>query len=116
MKNVQEARSKVHVSTDLWTSTNGLPILVIIFSYITKRGKLRRTVAAMKKVLGSHTGENLAHVVMDVVKEWNIQSNLGYFMMDNAENNDTMMAEIALGKRSLLAFSFANKPRYEKKL
>lgn len=87
----------VHVSCDLWTSTNDLPILVVILHYVDKKGYTRRNVAAMKEVDGAHTGENLAAVVIEVVTEWNIQGNLGYFMMDNADNNDTMIKTIALG-------------------
>ena len=97
-RNVKEAVSRVHVSCDLWTSTNNLPILVVVFHYITKKGKVRQTVAAMKEVSRSHTGTNLADVVMGVIKEWGIQDNLGYFMMDNADNNDTMMRDIAISK------------------
>jgi len=55
-------------------------------------------VAAIREISGKHNGENLAAVVMEVIKEWNIQEKLGYFMMDNAENNDTMMKQIALGE------------------
>ena len=90
--------SRIHVSCDLWTSTNDLPILVIILHYVNKKGKVRKTVAAMKDVSGSHTGVNLAEVVMEVIKEWGIQDKQGYFMMDNADNNDTMMKEIAISK------------------
>lgn len=47
-------------------------------------GKVRRPVAGMKPINGNKTGENLAAVVMEVVKDWEIQYNLGYFMMDIA--------------------------------
>jgi hypothetical protein len=40
----------------------------------------------MKEVSGKHSGENLAAVVLQVVKDWEIEDNLGYFMMDNADN------------------------------
>jgi hypothetical protein len=52
----------------------------------------------MKEVNRSYTGENLSVSMLTVIKEWGIQDNLGYFMMDNIENNDTMMKSIALGK------------------
>jgi hypothetical protein len=100
-RNVSQAQSKIHISCDLWTSTNDLPILVVILHYIDKNGKSRRNVATMEEVDGLHTGENLSVPVLEVIKEWDIQDNLGYFMMDNADNNDTMMASIALGKGPL---------------
>jgi hypothetical protein len=54
----------------------------------------------MKEVDGAHTGENLSVPVLEVIKEWGIQENLGYFMMDNADNNNTMIKSIALGEGS----------------
>jgi hypothetical protein len=108
MKNVQNAISLIHVSCDLWTSTNHLPIIVVIFHYVSKSGAVHVTVAAMREVSGSHNGRNLADVVMAVVKEWKIQNKLGYFMMDNAENNDTMMKEIGLGIVLLSSYLLIN--------
>lgn len=58
--------------------------------------------AAMREVSGRHTGANLAEVVLEVIKEWEIQDNLGYFMMDNANNNDTMLKDVAIGNLPLL--------------
>jgi hypothetical protein len=72
----------------------------VILHYVDKKGKTRRNVATMKEVDGSHTGENLSVPALAVIKEWGIQDNLGYFMMDNADNNDTMMKSIALSKGS----------------
>jgi hypothetical protein len=62
----------------------------------------------MREISGSHTGENLAIPVIEVIKDWNIQHNLGYFMMDNASDNDTMIRAIALGKRIVGFSGFAN--------
>jgi hypothetical protein len=97
-KNVSEAQSKIHISCDLWTSINDLLILVVILYYVDKNTNIRRTVISIKEVDGSYTGENLSVPVLIVIKEWGIQDNLGYFMMDNTENNDTMMKSIALSK------------------
>ncbi len=58
--------------------------------------------AAMREVSGSYTGTHLAEVVLEVIKDWGIQNNLGYFMIDNADNNDTMMRDIAISKFILL--------------
>jgi hypothetical protein len=49
---------------------------------------------ALKDVIGDHSGENLAKAVIEVLKEWEITSNLGFFVIDNASNNDTIMRAI----------------------
>ena len=43
-----------------------------------------------------YIGENIAEFVYDVVKDYNIVDNLGYFVMDNASNNDTALEELDL--------------------
>jgi len=97
-KNVSEAQSKIYISCDLWTSINDLLILIVIFYYVDKNGNIRRTIISIKEVDGSHIRENLSVLILIVIKEWSIQDNLGYFIMDNIENNDIMMKSIALSK------------------
>ena len=57
---------------------------------------MEKSVLALKVVEGAHDGENLSKYVMDVISEWGIASKLGYFNMDNAPNNDTMLKAISL--------------------
>ena len=74
----------------------------------------------MREIQGAHTGEALAHIVVTVIKErdqsylssylykinliandnnilnsYNFLNNVGYFQMDNAGNNGTMIRSIA---------------------
>jgi hypothetical protein len=51
----------------------------------------------MKEIEGNHKGENLALVLMDVIRDWGIACKLGYMVMDNASNNDTMMHALSIG-------------------
>ena len=88
---VQSALSKIHFTVDLWTSTNNLALLGIIGHYITENGELRQSILGLREVHGRHTGENQASIVVNVIREFGIASKIGYFMMDNATNNDTMI-------------------------
>ena len=49
----------------------------------------------MKKVEGQHIGENLAAVLLDIIRDYRIQNRLGYFMGNNVSNNDTMLQMVA---------------------
>ncbi len=53
----------------------------------------------MKEVVGEHTGENMSKYVIEVIKEYGIIHNLGYFVIDNAPDNDTMMTTLSLTLR-----------------
>ena len=93
---ILNARTIIHLSCDLWTSPNSLAIIGITAQYIAEDNKLERSVLALKEVEGEHSGENLAKYIIEVIVDWGFASKLGYFQMDNAGNNDTMLREISL--------------------
>src|SRR6478752_8617175 len=51
---------------------------------------------ASKDIDSEHDGSHLAATILEVVDEWGFASKLGYFVMDNASNNDTMMRSLSL--------------------
>jgi hAT family C-terminal dimerisation region/BED zinc finger len=93
---LRKARTKIHISCDLWTSPNSKAILGITAQFINEGGILQSLVLGMKEVVGEHTGENIAQYVIEVLKDYGIVHNLGYFTMDNAPDNDTMMTALSL--------------------
>ncbi|TVY74496.1 Zinc finger BED domain-containing protein RICESLEEPER 2 [Fusarium oxysporum f. sp. cubense] len=94
---IQSAKSRIHISCDLWTSPNSLAILGVVAHYVTEDGQLEHHVLALKDIDSEHDGSHLAVVILKVVDEWGFASKLGYFVMDNAGNNDTMMRSLSLG-------------------
>lgn len=93
---IQSAKSRIHISCDLWTSPNSLAILGSVAHFVTEDGQLEHCVLALKDIDSEHDGENLAAAIMEVVEDWGFASKLGYFVMDNAGNNDTMMRSLSL--------------------
>ncbi|KID80838.1 transposase-like protein [Metarhizium guizhouense ARSEF 977] len=94
---IQSAKSRIHISCDLWTSPNSLAILGVVGHYVTEDGQLEHHTLALKDIDTEHDGSHLAAAILDVVDDWGFASKLGYFVMDNAGNNDTMMASLSLG-------------------
>src|SRR5947207_3008613 len=88
---LQSALSAIHITLDLWTSSNYLALLGIIAHYTNENGNLQQSMLAMYEVEGQHSGENLAVIVLDVIQDYGIQTKLGYFMCNNASNNNTML-------------------------
>ena len=93
---IQASRSCIHLSLDSWTSRNHLPILGVIGHTIVD-GQLQEYVLALREIQGRHTGENLAPMVLDILQDYGISHKLGYIQMDNATNNDTLMAALSSG-------------------
>jgi hypothetical protein len=54
-------------------------------------------VLALRVIEGYHTGENLAPIVLDILQDYSITHKLGYIQIDNATNNDTLMAALSSG-------------------
>jgi hypothetical protein len=80
----------------LWISPNSPAILGVTAQYIAEDNKLERSALALKEVNGEHSGEILAKYIMQVIVDREFASKLGYFQIDNAGNNDTMLREISL--------------------
>ncbi|KFY93928.1 hypothetical protein V500_03469, partial [Pseudogymnoascus sp. VKM F-4518 (FW-2643)] len=67
----------------------------IVAHYIAKTGALRQSVLLLRELKGQHTGANQAGLIFSVLKEYSILLKVGYFIMDNASNNDTMIEELS---------------------
>jgi hypothetical protein len=93
---VQGSQSCIHLSLDSWTSRNHLPILGVI-GHTLVGGQRQEYVLALREIQGRHTGENLAPIVLDILQDYGITHKLGYIQMDNATNNDTLMAALSSG-------------------
>ncbi|KID81519.1 transposase-like protein [Metarhizium guizhouense ARSEF 977] len=94
-REIQSALSKIHFTVDLWTSPNTLAILGIVAHYISESGLLEYSVLALRELDGKHSGPNMADCVMEIINDYGIASKVGYFMMDNADNNGTMMKALS---------------------
>lgn len=96
-QHLQNARSKIHISTDLWTSPGEKAIMAIVAHSFSEDNILECFVLDICEVLGTHKGRNLAPYILDTLEDWGITNKLGWFVMDNASNNDTMMEKLSIG-------------------
>lgn len=101
---LQSTLSKIHFTVDLWSSPNSLAVLGIIGHYISETGNLEHSVLALKELDGAHTGKNQALSIMEVINEYGIATKVGYFVMDNATNNDTMIQALSTCMYNLISY------------
>ncbi|KAM5529351.1 transposase-like protein [Fusarium oxysporum f. sp. phaseoli] len=83
-----DSRNSISLSFDLWTSPNYLAVLGVAAHFIDKSGLRRTAVLALREVEGEHSEENIADVLLQVIKDYKITDRVGYFMSDNASAND----------------------------
>jgi predicted RNA-binding protein len=57
---------------------------------------MKHCVLALQDIDSEHNSESLAAAIMEVVENWGFASKLGYFVIDNAGNNNTMTRSLYL--------------------
>ena len=67
--------------------------------FINEQGELQSLVLGLREVDSKHLGENMSVYVIEVIREYRIEKNLSYFVMDNASDNDTMMTSLSYALR-----------------
>ena len=82
------ARSRIHISYDLWTSPNHKAMIAIVAHWTAEDYEVKTALLAIREVHGEHTGENIANVVYPAMKEYDIHTKFGYYVGDSATNND----------------------------
>jgi len=72
------ARSRIHISYDLWTSPNYKAMIGIVAHWTAENYEVKSALLAIREVPEEDSGENIANVVYRVKKEYNIHSRFGY--------------------------------------
>lgn len=92
---LDSVKGQIHISFDLWTALNLLCLNGIVVHFIDEDTQKRTFLLGLPQVEGTHAGENIANEVCAIIREFNIQDRIGYFVLDNASNNDTCIQALA---------------------
>jgi hypothetical protein len=88
MEDLKTARSNIHLSFHLWRSPDFDPIIAIAAHYIDAKGRRQTKLLAVRQLRGEHSGENIAEIVLEVIEEYKIRKQIGFFISDNRSSND----------------------------
>jgi hAT family C-terminal dimerisation region len=91
LKNTAES---ISLSLDVWKAPNGKHILAVICHWTTEDFEDRQLVIHFGHLKGSHTGENMAKEIQEVLKNFNLEQKLLAICGDNASNNPTLCRHI----------------------
>ena len=87
--------SKIHISSDLWTSPHRHGILAITARWVDKDYQPRRALLAMPECRYNHSSESQASLIMDTLVKYQISCKVGYHTGDNATSNDTCLSHLS---------------------
>ena len=94
-KQLQASKSRIHLSFDLWSSPNHMSFVAIVGHYMSSQYKVETVLLGLRRLYGSHSGENLAETVLEVISTYGLTGDrIGWFMLDNVNSNDTCVGEI----------------------
>jgi hypothetical protein len=86
----------VHFSIDIWSSPNHHSLLAIVAHFINLDSRqLCKALLALRELEGANSGEAIAETFLRLINSYGIQDKIGYFTLDNAYNNDTMLQAVA---------------------
>lgn len=89
IKLMAQAKSRVHLSFDIWTAPTGAPILDICAHFLDEDLQFRYPLLALRFLAGHHTGVAMAEIIESVMAQFEIIDKWGVCVSDNADNNDT---------------------------
>lgn len=95
MATLETAVSKIHISSDLWTSPHRHGILAISARWVDENYQPRRALVSMPECRYSHGGETQASLIIDTLAKYGIASKVGYHVGDNASSNDTCLSYLS---------------------
>src|SRR5450755_3750008 len=77
-----------HISFDLWTAPNTIPLMAVVIHYTDPSFRNCTKLITLRRFHESHSGENMVTLLMQVLKEFEIEERFRYFITDNAISND----------------------------
>ena len=98
--------SKIHISSDFWTSPHRYGILAISARWVDWDYEPRRALLAMPECRYSHSGETQVSLIIDTLAKYGIVLKVGYHIGDNVTSNDTCLSTLSQRLREDYGISF----------
>jgi len=86
----------IHFSFDLWRSSNIVSLNGVVCHFLDSNFKLRTFLLSIPELTVKHSGVNIAETVSAIIYEFSLQDRVGYFVSDNAFNNDSCLNALSI--------------------
>ena len=87
----KNAKSRFSLTSDLWTSNQTVGYICITAHFIDEEWKPQKRIVKFAAMETPHTGAAMFNVMVNSIREWNMEDNLFAVTLDNASNNGAMM-------------------------
>ena len=96
IEQLQEVEGLIHFTFNLWTAGNLLSLNGVFTHFLDPLSKKKKILLSIPSINESHTGEAIAKDVTKIIKEFGLKKRVGYFVLDNAGNNNTAVEALSL--------------------
>jgi hypothetical protein len=86
--------AKMSIALDCWTSPDQKPFMAITGYFISDDFQHHEILLGFSHVPGTHSGENLAKIVLSVLAKHNLSRRILAITTDNASNNGTLFHSV----------------------
>jgi hypothetical protein len=86
----------VALTTDLWTSSNQSPYMVVSCHYISGDWTLQKQLISFKELPTPHTGLVFSEQLISTAVEWKSINKVAFITVNNASSNNVAVACLAL--------------------
>ncbi|PLW52459.1 hypothetical protein PCASD_00108 [Puccinia coronata f. sp. avenae] len=86
---------RIALMTDLWTSSNQTPFMVVSAHFISSDWKLHKRIISFKELPPPHTGLAISNQLVASIVEWKVMDKVSHVTVDNASSNDVALARLA---------------------
>jgi hypothetical protein len=99
---LKQVDSNISITFDSWTFKPGVPFLSVTMHYIDSlvrkphEWELKTEQLAFTIINSNHSGSNIRRILIENINNYGIHTKVGWFMADNATNNDTAIQTAAL--------------------
>ena len=71
-----------------------MSLMTIVAHYFNKTFINRTRLLIIRRLFDFYSGENMSKLLMEIIQEFEFTDRLGYFMIDNADSNDTYLKQL----------------------
>lgn len=93
IETLQMSSGLIHVAFDGWRARNRHSLYGIACFFRDENSKPHKVILGVPEV-GSHRGSSIATEILQIFEVFGIKDKIGYFTLDNADNNDTALQAI----------------------
>jgi hypothetical protein len=87
----RHSKSKISLTSNMWTSNRTMGYICITAHYIDDNWKPQKRIVKFAAMETPHTGIAMFNVMVNFIREWNMEDKIFAMTLDNASNNGAMM-------------------------